>query len=119
MPKTKGGPRARQRHKKILKKAKGYKESRSKTVKRAKEAVVRAGEHAFAGRKERKRQMRSLWISRISGALTEKKLNYSRFIKGLKDANINLNRKMLSEMAINHPEAFDEVVEKAESTLKS
>lgn len=112
MPRTKGGPRARKRHKKVLKKAKGYQESRSKTVKRAKEAVVRAGEHAFAGRKERKRQMRRLWISRISGALAEKELNYSRFIKGLKDADISLNRKMLSEMAIKHPKAFDEIVEK-------
>lgn len=115
MPRTKGGPRARKKHKKVLKKAKGYKESRSKSVKRAKEAVVRAGEHAFAGRKERKRQMRRLWISRISGALSDKDINYSRFIKGLKDADIKLNRKMLSEIAIYHPKAFDKIVEKAKS----
>lgn len=118
MPRTKGGPRARQRHKKILKQAKGYKESRSKLVKRAKEATVRAGEHAFSGRKERKRQMRRLWISRISGALSDKEINYSRFIKGLKDAKIDLNRKMLSEIAINHPKAFDKLIEKAKKTFK-
>lgn len=115
MTRVKGGPRARRRHKKILKLAKGYKESRSKTFKRANEAVLRAGEHAFAGRKLRKRNMRRLWITRISGALNDYDINYSRFISGLKKANIELNRKMLSELAISDPKAFKAVVEKVKS----
>ena len=117
MPRVKGGPRARQRHKKILKLAKGYSESRSKTYKRANEAVLRAGEHAFAGRKHRKRQMRRLWITRLNGALTAHDINYSRFIKGLKDAKIELNRKMLSDLAIHDPAAFTQVVEKVKKTF--
>lgn len=112
MPRTKGGPRAHKKHKKILKKAKGYRESRSKTFKRANEAVIRAGEHAFAGRKHRKRQMRRLWISRISGALADYNINYSRFVKGLKDSKIELNRKMLSEIAIDDPKTFKQIVDK-------
>jgi large subunit ribosomal protein L20 len=118
MPRTKGGPRARAKHKKILKQAKGYRESRSKLFKRANEAVIRAGEHAFAGRKDRKRQMRRLWITRINGALTKHDVMYSRFIKGLKDAKIDLNRKMLAEMAVNNPTAFDEIVAKVKKTFK-
>ena len=111
MTRVRGGPRAHKRHKKILKAAKGYRGTRSKLFKRAHEAVLRAGEHAFAGRKKRKRDMRRLWITRISGALSDKGINYSRFIKGLKDANIDLNRKMLSEMAINDPSSFDKIVD--------
>ena len=110
MTRVKGGPRARHKHKKIIQQAKGYRGSRSKLFKRAHEAVIRAGEHSFAGRKLRKRDMRRLWITRISGALTGYDINYSRFIKGLKDAEIDLNRKTLSEMAINDPKAFKEVV---------
>lgn len=113
MARVKGGPRAKQRHKKVLKAAKGYQESRSKLYKRANEAVIRAGEHAFSGRKLRKRDMRRMWIARISGALSDKDINYSRFINGLKKAKIDLNRKMLSEMAISDQKGFDAVVEKA------
>lgn len=118
MPRVKGGPRARRKHKKILKLAKGYSESRSKTFKRANEAVIRAGEHAFAGRKQRKRQMRRLWITRLNGALSSHDVKYSRFIKGLKDAKIDLNRKMLSDLAIHDPTTFTKVVEKVKKTFK-
>ncbi len=116
MPRVKGGPRAHAKHKKILKLAKGYRGTRSKLFKRANEAVLRAGEHAFAGRKQRRRDLRRLWITRISAALTNNKLNYSRFVAGLKKANISLNRKMLSELAIADPKAFEEVVNKVNST---
>lgn len=113
MPRVKGGPRARKKHKKVIKQAKGYRGTRSKLYKRANEAVIRAGEHAFAGRRIRRRDMRKLWIQRISGALSNYDINYSRFISGLKKANITLNRKMLSELAINDPKAFEQIVNKA------
>lgn len=117
MPRVKGGARARRKHKKIVKLAKGYRGTRSKTFRRAKEAVIRAGEHAFAGRKQRRRDLRRLWITRINAALDGHDINYSRFIKGLKDAKVDLNRKVLSEMAINDPEAFKKVVEIAKTNL--
>lgn len=113
MPRVKGGPRARARHKKVIKLAKGYRGTRSTTFRRAREAVLRAGEHAFHGRKLRKRDFRKLWISRINAALTETELNYSRFIAGLKKAKIELDRKSLAEMAVNDSKAFDKVVELA------
>lgn len=117
MPRVKGGPRARKRHKKILKLAKGYRGTRSTLYRRANEAVLRAGEHAFRGRKERKRDFRKLWITRINGALTPYELSYSRFVNGLKKANVELNRKMLSEMAINDPESFKAIVEKVKKAI--
>jgi large subunit ribosomal protein L20 len=118
MPRVKGGPRARARHKKILKMAKGYRMSRSKLFKRANEAVIRAGEHSFAGRKQRKRNFRRLWISRLNGALDQHGIKYSRFISALKRAKIELNRKMLSEIAINDPKTFEEIVKSARSFIK-
>lgn len=118
MTRVKGGPRARKRHKKVIKLAKGYRGTRSKLFKRAHEAVLRAGEHSFAGRKLRKRQMRRLWIQRINAALTKHELSYNIFIKGLKDTKLQLNRKTLSEMAINDPTAFDKVVEKVKKNFK-
>ena len=117
MPRVKGGPSARKRHKKIIKLAKGYRGTRSKLYKRAKEATIRAGEHAFAGRKIRKRDMRRLWIKRINAALTPYEISYSRFIPALKRAKIDLNRKMLSEIALNDPEGFKEIVEKVKKSL--
>lgn len=114
MPRVKGGPRARKKHKKVIKSAKGYRMTRSKLFKRANEAVLRAGEHAFHGRKERKRDFRRLWIQRISAALTDYDLNYSRFINLLREKDIRLNRKTLSQMAIIDPEGFKAVVEKAQ-----
>lgn len=118
MTRVKGGPRAHARHKKVLQQAKGYRESRSKNFARAQEAVLRAGEHAFAGRKHRKRQMRRLWIVRINAALTGFGVKYSRFIKGLKDANITLDRKVLADLAIHDKNAFEQVVEKVKKTFK-
>lgn len=112
MPRVKGGPRAHAKHKKILKLAKGYKGSRSKIYKKAHEAVLRAGEHAFAGRRIRRRDMRRLWISRLNGALTNYDVNYSTFINKMKTADVLLNRKMLSEIAIRDPKGFEEIVKK-------
>ncbi len=114
MPRVKGGPRAREKHKKILKKAKGYRMTRSTLFKRANEAVLRAGEHAFHGRKEKKRDFRRLWIQRITAALGDFDLNYSRFIHLLKEKDIRLNRKMLSQLAIIDAEGFKSVVEEAQ-----
>lgn len=119
MPRVSGGVRTRRRHKKVLKLAKGYRGSRSKLFKRANEAVIRAGEHAFAGRRKRRRDLRRLWISRINGALSSFDINYSSFIKGLKDINIDLDRKILSDMAINNPKAFEEVVNKVKESFKN
>ncbi len=110
MPRVKGGFRTRRIHKKVLKLAKGYRGTRNRLFKRANEAVVRAGEHAFEGRKQRKRDFRRLWIARINAALSKDKIMYSRFIAGLKKAKIDLNRKTLSEMAISDPKAFEGVV---------
>jgi large subunit ribosomal protein L20 len=118
MPRVKGGPSSRKRHKKILKMAKGYRMSRSKLFKRANEAVLRAGEHSFAGRRQRKRDFRKLWISRLNGALSEYDIKYSRFINALKKSKIELNRKMLSELAINDPNTFKEIVESVKSFIK-
>ncbi len=117
MTRVKGGPRARRRHKKIIKMAKGYRGTRSRLYRRANEAVLRAGEHAFIGRKQRKRQMRRTWITRLNAALDAHDIKYSRFIKALKDNNIKLNRKMLSEIAISDPKTFEKIVEKAKKTL--
>lgn len=112
MTRVKGGPSSRLKHKRILKQAKGYYGTRSKLFRRANEAVLRAGEHAFTGRKLRKRDFRRLWITRISAALSSYELNYSRFIKGLSDSKIELNRKVLSQMAIEDPKGFEVVVNK-------
>jgi len=117
MARVKGGPRARKRHKKVIKLAKGYRGTRSKNYKRASEAVLRAGEHAFAGRRKRPGEMRKLWISRINSALTNHEIMYSRFINGLKKSKIELNRKMLSEIAVNDPKSFDKIVDKVKKNL--
>ncbi len=113
MPRVKGGPRARKRHKKIIKLAKGYRGTRSKLYKRANEAVLRSGEHAFAGRKKRRRDLRRLWIIRINAGLKKYDLQYSRFIKALEDSNIEIDRKILAELAVNDPQAFEQIVMKA------
>lgn len=113
MPRVRGGPRAHQAHKKVILAAKGYRMSRSKLFSRAQQAVIRAGEHAFHGRKEKKRDFRRLWIQRITAALTGFDINYSRFVKALADKKITLNRKTLSQMAVMDPEGFGKVVEVA------
>src|SRR3989339_992971 len=110
MARVKGGPRAHAKHKKVLKLAKGYRGTRNRLFRRAQEGVIRAGEHPFEGRKQRKRDMRRLWITRLSAALIKYDVKYSRFIAGLKRSGIVLNRKMLSEMAINEPKDFEQIV---------
>jgi len=99
------------RHTKLLKRVKGFAKSRQ-LVRRAKETLLKSGQNAFAGRKQRKRNVRSLWIVRLSAAVKSQGLNYSLFIKKLKDNKIILNRKILSEIAINDPKTFDKIVKK-------
>lgn len=105
----------RQRHKKILKAARGFRDARRKRYKVAKEAVLHAGQYAYVGRKLRKRDLRSLWIIRLNAAVREYGLGYSRFISGLKKANIELDRKILSDIAIEDPKTFTAIVEKAKA----
>jgi len=105
------------RRKKILKLAKGYYGSKSKHFKMAKQAVYRSGQYAYIGRKQRKRNFRSLWITRISAACKMNGMNYSTFMNGLKKAGVNLNRKMLSEIAIADPAAFTALVDQAKAAL--
>ena len=101
----------RKRRNKTLKLAKGYYGSKSRLFKTAKEAVMKSGQYAYIGRKQKKRDFRSLWITRISAACKMNGMNYSTFMAGLKKAGIELNRKMLSEMAINDPKSFAALVE--------
>ena len=115
MTRVRGGFKTKRRHNKVLALAKGYRLSRRTNIKRAQEAVLRAGNHIFEGRKLRKRDMRSLWITRISAGLFDSDLNYSKFISGLKKLNIDLNRKMLAELALSDKQAFTSLVEKLRS----
>lgn len=112
---VKGGPQGLQRHKRVLKLAKGYFGQRSKIYRRAHEAVLHAGEYAFAGRKLRRRNFRTLWIQRIKAALTPFDLKYSRFIKLLKDKKIELDRKILATLAVDDPATFAKIVEKVKA----
>lgn len=111
MTRVKTGVVRRRRHKKILRATKGYEGTRSRLFRRAHEAYLRAGEHAFAGRKIRKREMRKLWVQRINAALTPFEISYSKFIHLLNKKEIKLNRKMLSEIAIKDPKTFEKIVE--------
>ncbi len=117
MARIKGGLNAKKKHNRVLKLAKGYRGARSKQYRVAKQSVMRALTSAFAGRKERKRQMRSLWIARINAACRMNGLSYSKFMYGLKLADITINRKMLSEMAINDAEGFAKLCEAAKAKL--
>ena len=110
MTRVKTGTVRRARHKKILKMAKGYRMSRSRRFKVAHESVLHAGQYAFMGRKLRKRQFRRLWITRLNIALRGLGYKYSTFIKQIQEKKIDLNRKILSEMAVNQPEAFKSLV---------
>lgn len=116
MPRTKTGVTRRRRHKKVLKLTKGFRGANSRLYKRAHEALLHAGQYAYHGRKLRKRDMRKLWITRLSAAVSQasEKLNYSRFIKNLKSNNIELNRKVLSELAIADFATFKSIVKKVE-----
>ena len=117
MARIKGGLNAKKKHNRTLKLAKGYRGARSKQYRVAKQSVMRALTSSFAGRKEKKRQFRQLWIARINAAARVNGLSYSRFMYGLKLAGIDVNRKMLSEMAISDPEGFAALVEAAKCKL--
>ena len=117
MARIKGGLGAKKRHNKVLKLAKGYRGARSKQYRVAKQSVMRALATSYAGRKQRKRQFRQLWIARINAAARMNGLSYSRLMHGLKLAGVEINRKMLSEMAINDAEGFAKLAEVAKSKL--
>ena len=117
MARVKGAVTTRARRNKVLKLAKGYWGSKSKHFKMAKQAVMKSGNYAFAGRKMKKRDFRSLWITRISAQAKVNGMNYSTFMNGLKKAGITLNRKMLSEIAISDKEAFTALCEQAKAAL--
>ncbi len=117
MARVKGGMNAKQKHNKVLKLAKGYRGARSKQYRVAKQSVMRALTSSYAGRKERKRQFRQLWIARINAAARLNGLSYSKFMYGLKLADITMNRKMLAEMAVNDPAGFAQLAEVAKSKL--
>ncbi len=109
---VKGGPKTRRRHKKIKKMAKGYYGQKSKTFRRANEAVLKSLRYTYRHRKEKKRDFRKLWILRINAACRNLDVKYSDFIHNLKEKGILLNRKILSYLAVNYPESFKEIVEK-------
>lgn len=115
MARVKGGVNARKKHKKVLKQAKGYYGAKSKLFRPANQAVMKSLNYAFIGRKLRKRDFRKLWITRINAAARANGMSYSKFINGLKKANIEINRKMLSEMAIHDAAGFTKLVEMAKS----
>ena len=117
MPRVKRGVTARARHKKVLAAAKGYRGRRNSAYRIAKQAVVRAGQYAYRDRRQRKRQFRALWIVRINAAARECGLSYSRFINGLKRSGIELDRKVLADLAVFEKAAFAELAEKAKSQL--
>ena len=117
MARVKGALATRKRRKKVLKLAKGYWGAKSKHFKMAKEAVMKSGNYAYIGRKQKKRDFRRLWITRISAGCKANGINYSTFMNGLKKAGITLNRKMLSEIAIADAQAFTALVEQAKAAL--
>ena len=117
MARVKGAMMTRKRRNKTLKLAKGYFGAKSKHFKMAKQAVMKSGQYAYIGRKQKKRDFRRLWITRISAACKMNGINYSSFMNGVNKAGINLNRKMLSEIAISDPAGFTATVEKAKAAL--
>ena len=117
MPRVKRGVASRARRKKVLKQAKGYYGARSRTFKVAKQAVIKAGQYAYRDRRQRKRHFRALWILRINAAAREHGLSYSRFISGLKKAAIDVDRKILADIALHEKEAFGVLADKAKEAL--
>ena len=117
MSRVKRGVTANHRHKKVIKKAKGYYGARSRVYRVAKQAVIKAGQYAYRDRRNRKRDMRSLWIVRINAACRQFGVSYSKFMHGMKLAGIELDRKVLSDMAVYDPVAFEAVIEKVKSVL--
>ena len=118
MARIKGATMTRKRRKKTLKLAKGYWGSKSKHFKMAKQQVMKSGNYAFIGRKQKKRDFRNLWITRINAACRAEGINYSTFMNGLKKSGIELNRKMLSEMAIHDPASFSALIKTAQKAVK-
>lgn len=112
----KTGPSSRRKHKKLLTLAKGYRMTRHRLIKVATEAVLHAGEYAFAGRKNKKRDFRSSWIIQINAGLKQNEMSYSSFIAGLKRNNITIDRKMLADLANSDPQTFKQIVDKAKVT---
>jgi len=119
MPRATNSPASRDRRRKILKRAKGYRGSRHRLLKTAKQAVDHSGQYAYRDRRQRKRDFRKLWIARINAAAREHGLNYSRLIQGLRLANVDINRKMLADIAVTDAEAFGAIVETAKSKLEA
>ena len=119
MARIKGGLNAKKKHRRVLKLAKGYRGARSKQYRVAKQSVMRALEESYTGRKQRKRQFRQLWIARINAAARINGLSYSKFMHGLKLAGIDINRKMLAEMAVSDPDGFAQLVEAAKGKLSA
>lgn len=117
MARVKRGVQARAKHKKVIAKAKGYSGRRKNVYRVAVQAVTKAGQYAYRDRRQRKRQFRALWIARINAAARECGLSYSRFINGLKNAEIEVDRKMLADIAVYDKQAFAELAEKAKATL--
>ena len=118
MTRVKNGVTTKARHKKVLKAARGYFGSKHRLYKTAKEQLMHSGQYAFRDRKQKKRDFRKLWITRINAACRENEISYSRFIEGLTKAGVDINRKMLSEIAINDPKAFSELVKTAKEGLE-
>jgi large subunit ribosomal protein L20 len=119
MPRVKRGVTAHARHKKILAKAKGYRGARSKVFRVAKQAVTKAGQYAYRDRKQRKRQFRALWIARINAGARENGMSYSVFMNGLKKAGIELDRKVLADLAVHDKPAFAGLVKQAKAGLEA
>ena len=117
MARIKGGMNAKKKHKRVLKLAKGYRGARSKQYRVAKQSVMRALEESYTGRKQKKRQFRQLWIARINAAARMNGLSYSKFMYGLKLAEVNVNRKVLADMAVNDAEGFATLAELAKSKV--
>ncbi len=117
MSRVKRGVAAKARHKKVLKKAKGYYGARSKLYKTAKQAVIKAGQYAYRDRRQRKRQFRALWITRINAGARLHGMSYSQLINGLNKANIDIDRKVLADVAVHDPDAFGAIVQQARAAL--
>jgi len=119
MPRVRPGPATRHRHKRVLKAAKGFRASRGTLFRPAKQSVIKAGQYAFRDRRAKKRDFRALWVIRVSAACDARGISYSKFISGLRKASVFVNRKMLSEVAIADPAAFDKLVELAKRHVLS
>ena len=117
MPRVKRGVTAKARHKKILAKAKGYRGRRSNVYRIAKEAVMKAGQYQYRDRRAKKREFRALWIARINAAVREMGMNYSTFMSGLKKASIDIDRKVLADLAVHDRQAFSKIAEQAKASL--